>query len=65
MGKPATSTVPETTKFYKNVGAYSYDPELSKQILADAGYQDGDINLKIVYVQSDVNDKMCEAAQSC
>lgn len=63
MGKPATSTVPETTKFYKNVGAYSYDPELSKQILADAGYQVGDINLKIVYVQSDVNDKMCEAAQ--
>ena len=64
LGKPATSTVPETTKFYKNVGAYSYDPELSKQILADAGYQDGDINLKIVYVQSDVNDKMCEAEQS-
>ena len=46
LGKPATSTVPETTKFYKNVGAYTYDPELSKQILADAGYQDGDINLR-------------------
>lgn len=64
LGKPATSTVLETTKFYKNVGAYAYDPELSKQLLADAGYQEGDINLKIVYVQSDVNDKMCEAVQS-
>lgn len=64
LGKPATSTTLETTKYYKNVGAYSYDPELSKQLLADAGYGEGDINLKIVYVQSDVNDKMCEAVQS-
>lgn len=64
LGKPATSTLLETTAFYKNVGAYSYDPELSKQLLADAGYSDGDINLKIVYVQGDVNDKLCEAVQS-
>lgn len=64
LGKPATSTLLETTAFYKNVGAYEYDPELSKQLLADAGYGDGDINLKIVYVQSDVNDKLCETAQS-
>lgn len=64
LGKPASSTLLETTAFYKNVGAYEYDPELSKQLLADAGYSDGDINLKIVYVQSDVNDKLCETVQS-
>ena len=64
LGKPATSTLVSTTAFYKNVGAYEYDPELSKELLAEAGYGEGDITLKIVYVQSDVNDKMCEAAQS-
>ena len=64
LGKTASSTLLETTAFYKNVGAYEYDPELAKQMLADAGYNEGDINLKIVYVQSDVNDKMCETAQA-
>lgn len=64
LGKTATSTCPETTTYYKNVGAHPYDPELARQLLAEAGYEEGDINLKIVYVQTDVNDRMCGAVQS-
>lgn len=64
LGKTATSTCPETTTYYKNVGAHPYDPELARQLLAEAGYEEGDITLKIVYVQTDVNDRMCGAVQS-
>lgn len=64
LGVPATSTVPATTLFYKNVGAYTYDPDLSRQLLTEAGYSEGELSFKIVYVNSDANTRMVEAVQS-
>ena len=42
LGKAATSVLPSNmTNYYKNEGTYEYDPELSRQLLAEAGYPDG------------------------
>ena len=40
-GTVPTSTLGEEMFGYKNVGCYSYDPDLSRRLLADAGYADG------------------------
>ena len=48
MWDPATSSIPSYFPDYIDLGQYEYDPELARQILADAGYADGDINLYMV-----------------
>ena len=40
-GSVPTSTLGEEMFGYKNVGCYTYDPDLSRQLLAEAGYADG------------------------
>ncbi len=37
----ADSCVAPTIDYYKSIGTYEYDPELSKQLLEEAGYADG------------------------
>jgi len=46
LGIPATSSYASGLTGYKPGYTYTYDPALAMQILADAGYGDGDINLK-------------------
>ena len=41
VATPAKSSIASTVSYYKEVGLYEYDPELSKQLLAEAGYADG------------------------
>ena len=41
VATPAKSSFASTISYYKEVGIYEYDPELSKQLLAEAGYADG------------------------
>lgn len=43
--------------------AFDYDPELSRQLLADAGYSDGDISFKMVCTNGIQTVNMAEAIQ--
>ncbi len=63
LGKTSTSTVLSGTEFYVDKGVYSYDPELSRQILADAGYEEGELVFRMVIVNFPANEKIANAMQ--
>lgn len=44
----ADSIFAPTVKYYKAMGVYNYDPELSKQLLADAGYPNSGLSFTCV-----------------
>lgn len=41
MYKINGSLLPETAAYYENVGVYEYDPDLARELLAEAGYENG------------------------
>ena len=59
----ATSSLPKDNPFYKNVGAYKYDPDAAKKLLKDAGFKDGDIKLHIYDMSVDLRKNLNEAFQ--
>ena len=61
-GFMADSIVPPDCLYYKSIGVYEYDPELSKQLLADAGYASG-LTLT-TYVYAGTEEEACEIIQS-
>lgn len=49
LGIECQSTLPATVNYSIDTGGvHDYNPELAKQLLAEAGYSDGDINLRVV-----------------
>lgn len=63
LAKPATSHLASNFDAYVENEGYSYDPEYSKQILADAGYSAGEIVLDFVAVNFDPQPQIAETVQ--
>ncbi len=60
---PATSILASTSPFYKNVGAYEYDPDLARQYLAEGGYKDGDIVIHSYQMETPAYKALCQGLQ--
>ncbi len=59
----ATSILVHDSPYYLDVGAYEYDPDRARQVLADAGYQDGDIVIHDYEMSAPLNKNLAEAFQ--
>lgn len=64
LGKVSTSTILSGADYYVDMGAYEYDPDMARQILADAGYEDGELSFRMVIVNFPANEKIAEALQA-
>ncbi len=58
-----TSTLSEDMNYYYNVGTYTYDPELAKGLMEEAGYADG-FAIDVVYAQSTTTANLWECLQA-
>lgn len=58
---PATSHWAATTTAYTEHEGYTYDPDLARQILTDAGYAEGEITLEYVAVNQTTQVRIMEA----
>lgn len=64
LGKPATSHLATGIKYRIETPDWGYDPDQARQLLADAGYSDGDIQLKLITVAAGNYPKIVETIQA-
>lgn len=60
----ADSILPPDCLYYKSIGVYEYDPDLSKQLLAEAGYGESGSLVLTTYVYAGTEEEACEIIQS-
>lgn len=60
LGVPATSTLPDGVDYRIEVGAYEYNVEKAKELLAEAGIAEGQLNLRFVVVNNSTNNNIAE-----
>ncbi len=64
LGTVADSSLIPGVEGYKSIGVNEYDPEQARQILADAGYAEGDISLLMVFPSMPANEKASTIVQA-
>lgn len=57
------SMINSASSYYESIGTYEYDPDTAKQLLTDAGYSDGQINLVCNSFAVDMQEDMMETIQ--
>ena len=64
LGTVMDSNLNDSCSFYAPMGVYEYDPDLARQMLADEGYSDGDISLRMIVFNTTTDMLMAEAVQA-
>lgn len=64
LGNPMTSNVNSSAKYSIDCGTYEYNPEKARELLAAAGYKDGDINLRCVIMNTNTDQLLAETIQA-
>lgn len=65
FGEVADSMFGKNELGYLGGTGYEYNPEKAKELLAEAGYSDGDLNFKIAVIGSEPYTTICEILQGC
>lgn len=63
LGTPADSCLISGMEFYVSQGVNEYNPERAKELLAEAGYEAGDIELLILFPSMPTNEKTAVIVQ--
>lgn len=63
MGQVADSILISGCDYYEPIGVHEYDPEKAKELLKEAGYENG-LDLKVVIPSMPANDKCAEIIQA-
>ena len=58
------SNMNDSATFYKEMGVYEYDPDLARQMLADEGYGEGDITLRMIVFNTTTDQLLAETIQA-
>jgi len=60
---PADSVVPASSPEYMSPGKVSYDPDKAKELLAEAGYEPGELTIKTFMMEQPFYHSFCEGFQ--
>lgn len=64
LATPMDSTLSDSCSYYVPTGTYEYNPELARELLAEAGYSDGDIVLRMIVFNTATDQQLAEAIQA-
>ncbi len=64
LAEPATSTLVGALPFHEDLGYYEYNPEKAKELLSEAGYEDGELSFRLIAPLTATNQKFSEIVQA-